>query len=52
MLSKKTFALCVCVSVTRAAIPSPTTLGSDLWMLFQNDLDCKQRTYPLPTIST
>ncbi|KAJ7153841.1 cholinesterase [Mycena filopes] len=40
MLSRKSFALCVSVaSLARGAIPAPTTLGSDLWLLFQNDLD-------------
>ncbi|KAJ7215764.1 Alpha/Beta hydrolase protein [Mycena haematopus] len=31
--------LCLCVSVTHAIIQSPATVGSDLWVLFQNDLD-------------
>ncbi|KAJ6526421.1 cholinesterase [Mycena capillaripes] len=39
MLSKKTFAVCLCICAARAALPSPATLGSDLWLLFQNDLD-------------
>ncbi|KAJ7455127.1 cholinesterase [Mycena latifolia] len=31
--------LCVCVYGTRAVAPSSTSVGSDLWLLFQNDLD-------------
>ncbi|KAJ7767306.1 Alpha/Beta hydrolase protein [Mycena metata] len=41
MLSRKPLALCLWVtSVVRALTPSPAALGSDLWLLFQNDLDC------------
>ncbi|KAJ7111819.1 cholinesterase [Mycena epipterygia] len=39
MLSKKLIFLCVCVCGARASVPSTSSLGSDLWMLFQNDLD-------------
>ncbi|KAJ7767292.1 cholinesterase [Mycena metata] len=40
MLSKNSRALSLCVvSIVRAATPSTTALGSDLWLLFQNDLD-------------
>ncbi|KAJ7479194.1 cholinesterase [Mycena latifolia] len=39
MLSKWLILLWVCVYATRAAIPSCASLGSDLWMLFQNNLD-------------
>ncbi|KAJ6494586.1 cholinesterase, partial [Mycena sanguinolenta] len=34
-----TLFLCFWVSFAQAAIPSSTTVGSDLWLLFQNDLD-------------
>ncbi|KAJ7433577.1 cholinesterase [Mycena galericulata] len=39
MLSKKLWLLCFCVYGARATIPRSTSVGSDLWMLFQNDLD-------------
>ncbi|KAJ7280629.1 cholinesterase [Mycena rebaudengoi] len=39
MLSKKTSSLCFWVSVARAAAPSAACVGSDLWVLLQNDLD-------------
>lgn len=44
MLSKKTLSLCFWVSLARAAAPSAASVGSDLWLLFQNDLDCKRHT--------
>ncbi|KAF7375369.1 Cholinesterase [Mycena sanguinolenta] len=39
MLFIKFSLLCFGASIAHAAIPSPTAVGSDLWMLFQNDLD-------------
>ncbi|KAJ7500289.1 cholinesterase [Mycena galericulata] len=39
MLSKKLWLLCFCVYKARATIPTSTSVGSDLWLLFQNDLD-------------
>ncbi|KAJ6468228.1 cholinesterase [Mycena sanguinolenta] len=39
MLATITSLLCFCASIAQAAIPSPTTVQSDLWMLFQNDLN-------------
>ncbi|KAJ7679377.1 cholinesterase [Mycena polygramma] len=39
MLSRTAFAVYLFVLGVRAAIPTPATLGSDLWLLFQNDLD-------------
>ncbi|KAJ6577036.1 cholinesterase [Mycena vulgaris] len=39
MLSIKLLSLCIWVYGTQAIVPSSTTLGSDLWILFQNELD-------------
>ncbi|KAJ7463346.1 cholinesterase [Mycena latifolia] len=39
MFSSGLFLLGVSVAAVRASPPSSTSLGSDLWMLFQNDLD-------------
>ncbi|KAJ7472586.1 cholinesterase [Mycena latifolia] len=39
MLFRPLLVLCIFVYGTRAAAPSSTNLGSDLWLLFQNDLD-------------
>ncbi|KAF7359731.1 Cholinesterase [Mycena venus] len=46
MLSKKTLALCFWVSTVLASLLSPTALGSDLWLLFQNDLDFSSSSAP------
>ncbi|KAF8195298.1 cholinesterase [Mycena galopus ATCC 62051] len=35
----KALLLCFYLSVVQATIPSSTAVGSDLWLLFQNDLD-------------
>ncbi|KAJ7675199.1 cholinesterase [Mycena rosella] len=39
MLARRLLLLYACVSATRAVVPLSTSLGSDLWLLFQNDLD-------------
>ncbi|KAJ7717239.1 cholinesterase [Mycena maculata] len=39
MLSRVFLFLCVCIKQSQAAVPSIASVGSDLWLLFQNDLD-------------